>query len=70
MKAVVTQADPRRADREDGGKGWVLFNYSGPLLIWGVGGAVPELHQFGGCCQASKTMLKGAKLKAYIIHRN
>ena len=37
MKAVFAQVDPRRADREDGGKGWVLIDDFGPLLIWGVG---------------------------------
>lgn len=33
MKAVLAQADSIGPDREDGGKGWVLFNYSGPLLV-------------------------------------
>jgi hypothetical protein len=37
MKAVVAQADPMGPDIEDGGKGWVLIDDSGPLLIWGVG---------------------------------
>jgi hypothetical protein len=37
MKAVFAQVDPRRADREDGGKGWVLIDDAGLLLIWGVG---------------------------------
>ncbi len=37
MKAVVAQAEQMGPDREDGGKGWVLIDDSGPLLIWGVG---------------------------------
>ena len=37
MKVVVAQVDSMRPDREDGGKGWVLIDDSGPLLIWGVG---------------------------------
>lgn len=36
MKAVLAQADPIGPDREDGGKGWVLIDDSGPLLIWGA----------------------------------
>ncbi len=44
MKAVFAQADPMRPDIEDGGKGWVLIDDSGPLLVWGVGGAALELH--------------------------
>ena len=36
MKAVLGQADPMRLDREDGGKGWVLIDDSGWLLIWSV----------------------------------
>jgi hypothetical protein len=37
MKAALAQADPMRPDIEDGGKGWVLTDDSGPLLVWGVG---------------------------------
>ena len=37
MKAVLTQVNPMRPVREDGGKGWVLIDDSGQLLIWGVG---------------------------------
>jgi hypothetical protein len=37
MKAVVAQADSMGPDREDGGKGWVVIDDSGPLLVWGVG---------------------------------
>jgi hypothetical protein len=37
MKAVLVQADPMQSDIEDGGKGWVLIDDSGPLLVWGVG---------------------------------
>ena len=37
MKAVIAQADSMGPDRDDGGKGWVLIEDSGPLLIWGVG---------------------------------
>jgi hypothetical protein len=37
VKAVLAQADPMRPDIEDGGKGWILIDDSGPLLIWGVG---------------------------------
>jgi hypothetical protein len=36
VKAVLAQADSMGLDREDGGKGWVLIDDSGPLLIWGV----------------------------------
>jgi hypothetical protein len=34
---VLAQADSMGPDREDGGKGWVLIDDDGPLLIWGVG---------------------------------
>jgi hypothetical protein len=37
VKAVLAQVDSMGPDREDGGKGWVLIDDSGPLLIWGVG---------------------------------
>ena len=37
MKAVLAQVDSMGPDREDGGKGWVLIDDSGPLLVWGVG---------------------------------
>jgi hypothetical protein len=37
MKAVLVQADPMQSDREDGGKGLVLVDDSGLMLVWGVG---------------------------------
>jgi hypothetical protein len=37
MKAVPAQADSMLSDREDGGKGLVLVDDSGLLLVWGVG---------------------------------
>jgi hypothetical protein len=37
LKAAIAQADPMGPDIEDGGKGWVLIDDSGPLLIWSVG---------------------------------
>ena len=37
MNAVLAQVDSMGPAREDGGKGWVLIDDSGPLLIWGVG---------------------------------
>jgi hypothetical protein len=36
VKAVLAQADSMGPDREDGGKGWVLIDDSGLLLIWGA----------------------------------
>jgi hypothetical protein len=46
MKAVLAQVDSMGPDREDGGKGWVLIDDAGLLLVWGVGqaaGAVKPL---------------------------
>ena len=37
MKAVLAQVDSMGPDIEDGGKGWVLIDDSGLLLVWGVG---------------------------------
>jgi hypothetical protein len=37
VKVVVAQADSMQPDIGDGGKGLVLIDDSGPLLIWGVG---------------------------------
>ena len=34
---MLGQVDSMRPDREDGGKGWVLIDDSGPLVVWGVG---------------------------------
>jgi hypothetical protein len=36
VKAVVAQADLMQPDREGGGKGWVLIDVSGLLLVWGI----------------------------------
>ena len=45
MKAVLTQDDLMRPDRDDGGKGWVLFDDSGPLLILSVSQAEGRLRR-------------------------
>jgi len=37
VKAVLDQVDSMRPDREDGGKGLVLIDDSGLLLVWGGG---------------------------------
>jgi len=36
VKAVVAQVNSMGPDIEDGGKGWVLIDDSGPLLVWGA----------------------------------
>lgn len=48
MKAVPAQVDSMQPDREDGGKGWVLIDDSGPLLIWGVGLLLLNFTSSGG----------------------
>ena len=63
MKAVLAQADSMGPDREDGGKGWVLVDDSGLLLIWGVGVLLLSCTSSGDAARPAKQGSRVLNLK-------